>query len=88
MTVVGRRIQLPSQIESLHDASKADSNSEPLCLTDFEPLAKAKIPSMGCEYMTTGAADELGGTKPRLCYRRECGVGRNYPEPRSTVDFL
>ena len=41
------------------DASKADSNSEPLCLSDFEPLAKAKIPPMGWEYMTAGAADEL-----------------------------
>jgi 4-hydroxymandelate oxidase len=46
-------------VGSAVDASKADSNSEPLCLTDFEPLAKAKIPPMGWEYMTAGAADEL-----------------------------
>jgi 4-hydroxymandelate oxidase len=34
-------------------------DSEPLCLTDFEPLAKAKMSAMGWEYVTAGAADEL-----------------------------
>ena len=34
------------------DAPKADSGLEPLCLTDFEPLAVAKIAPMGWEYMT------------------------------------
>ena len=32
---------------------------EPLCLTDFEPLAKAKMSAMGWEYVTAGAGDEL-----------------------------
>ena len=32
---------------------------EPLCLTDFEPLAKAKMSAMGWEYITAGAGDEL-----------------------------
>ena len=33
--------------------------SEPVCLADFEPLAKAKMPVMGWEYISGGAADEL-----------------------------
>ncbi len=33
--------------------------SEPVCLADFEPLAKAKMPVMGWEYVSGGAADEL-----------------------------
>ena len=32
---------------------------EPVCLADFEPLAKAKMPVMGWEYVSGGAADEL-----------------------------
>jgi 4-hydroxymandelate oxidase len=32
---------------------------EPLCLTDFEPLAKAKMSAMGWEYVTAGAGDEF-----------------------------
>ena len=32
---------------------------EPICLADFEPLAKAKMPTMGWEYINGGAADEL-----------------------------
>ncbi len=35
------------------------SEPEPLCLTDFEPLAKAKMSAMGWEYVTAGAGDEL-----------------------------
>ncbi len=36
-----------------------DSDAEPVCLTDFEPLAKKKMGVMGWEYMIAGAADEL-----------------------------
>jgi 4-hydroxymandelate oxidase len=35
------------------------ADPEPLCLTDFEPLAKAKMSAMGWEYVTAGAGDEL-----------------------------
>ncbi len=31
---------------------------EPVCLRDFEPLAKAKMSAMGWEYINAGAADE------------------------------
>ena len=31
---------------------------DPVCLTDFEPLAKKKMPAMGWEYVTAGAGDE------------------------------
>jgi 4-hydroxymandelate oxidase len=50
----------PSQQDGdLTGSAKAEVSAAPLCLTDFEPLAKAKIPSMGWEYMSAGAADEL-----------------------------
>ena len=35
------------------------ASMEPVCLADFEPLAKAKMPVMGWEYVSGGAADEL-----------------------------
>ncbi len=35
------------------------ADPEPLCLTDFEPLAKAKMSAMAWEYVTAGAGDEL-----------------------------
>jgi 4-hydroxymandelate oxidase len=35
------------------------ANPEPLCLTDFEPLAKAKMSAMGWAYVTAGAGDEV-----------------------------
>jgi 4-hydroxymandelate oxidase len=47
------------QKDAPNDAANTGSSSAPLCLSDFEPIAKAKIPSMGWEYMTAGAADEL-----------------------------
>lgn len=31
---------------------------DPVCLTDFEPLAKKKMPAMGWEYVSAGAGDE------------------------------
>jgi len=52
-------VRAEQRVGSGIEAGKADGIVEPLCLTDFEPLAKAKIPSMGWEYMTAGAADEL-----------------------------
>jgi 4-hydroxymandelate oxidase len=32
---------------------------DPVCLADFEPLAKARMPAMGWEYVSGGAGDEL-----------------------------
>jgi len=32
---------------------------DPVCLADFEPLAKARMPVMGWEYISGGAGDEL-----------------------------
>ena len=44
---------------SAPDTLNIGNSTEPVCLTDFEPLAKQKMPAMGWEYMTAGAADEL-----------------------------
>jgi len=40
-------------------AAKSDMSDEPVCLTDFEALAKQKMASMGWEFINAGAADEL-----------------------------
>jgi 4-hydroxymandelate oxidase len=37
----------------------AASAAEPVCLTDFEPLAKAKMSHMAWEYVNSAAADEI-----------------------------
>jgi 4-hydroxymandelate oxidase len=34
-------------------------NAPPVCLTDFEPLARAKMSAMAYEYVAGGAADEI-----------------------------
>ncbi len=44
--------------------------SEPVCLADFEPLAKAKMPVMGWEYVSGGAADELTMKWNKEAYQR------------------
>ena len=36
-----------------------ESVDDPVCVTDFAPLAKKKIPSMGWEFMSAAAGDEL-----------------------------
>jgi 4-hydroxymandelate oxidase len=43
---------------------------EPICLADFEPLAKAKMSAMGWEYVTAGAGDELTVQWNKEAYRR------------------
>ena len=41
-------------------ATKAsDASSSPVCLADFEPLAKQRLPHFVYEYVASGAADEL-----------------------------
>ena len=34
-------------------------NSSPVCLADFEPLAKERLSHFAYEYISSGAADEL-----------------------------
>ncbi|MGA7624325.1 MAG: alpha-hydroxy acid oxidase [Candidatus Acidiferrales bacterium] len=46
------------------------TNSEPICLADFEPLAKAKMSAMSWEFVTAGAADELTVQWNKESYRR------------------
>jgi 4-hydroxymandelate oxidase len=43
---------------------------EPICLADFEPLAKAKMSAMGWEYITAGAGDELTVRWNKEAYQR------------------
>jgi 4-hydroxymandelate oxidase len=43
---------------------------EPVCLADFEPLAKAKMLAMGWEYITAGAGDELTVRWNKEAYQR------------------
>lgn len=46
-------------VSSTADVAKNESSAEPVCLTDFESLAKKKMEPMGWEYMSAGAGDEL-----------------------------
>ena len=46
------------------------SGPEPICLADFEPLAKAKMSAMGWEYVTAGAGDELTVRWNKEAYQR------------------
>jgi 4-hydroxymandelate oxidase len=43
---------------------------EPVCLTDFEPLARARMSAMGWAYVTAGAGDELTLRWNEEAYRR------------------
>src|SRR5579864_1373267 len=49
----------PQRTIDTPSAAKDDPSPEPVCLTDFEPLAKKKMAPMGWEYMSAGVADEL-----------------------------
>jgi 4-hydroxymandelate oxidase len=44
--------------------------TDPICLADFEPLAKAKMPVMGWEYINGGAGDELTLRWNKEAYQR------------------
>lgn len=54
---------LPSVSAEAQDSSPlvttAPATSEPICATDFEPLAKEKMSAMSWEYITAGSGDEL-----------------------------
>lgn len=46
------------------------ASTGPVCLTDFEPLAKAKMSHMGWEYINSGTGDELTMQWNREAYQR------------------
>lgn len=46
------------------------AGAEPICLADFEPLAKTKMSTMAWEYVTAGAADELTVLWNKEAYQR------------------
>ena len=52
------------------DAANAETSAEPVCLTDFEPLAKAKMQPMAWEYVSAGAADEITVRWNKEAYQR------------------
>jgi 4-hydroxymandelate oxidase len=54
--------------QSLH--ASASSNPDPICLADFEPLAKAKMSATSWEYITAGAADEITVRWNKEAYQR------------------
>lgn len=61
------RLSLNSQTQSApSDAAPA----EPACLSDFEPLAKAKMQSMAWEFLNAGAGDEITVQWNKEAYRR------------------
>jgi len=51
-------------------AVSAPGTEEPICLADFEPLAKAKMSAMSWEYITAGAGDELTVRWNKEAYQR------------------
>lgn len=53
-------------------AAQASSSPgmEPICLADFEPLARAKMSPMAWEYVTAGAGDELTVRWNKEAYQR------------------
>jgi 4-hydroxymandelate oxidase len=55
---------LPSAQPTSHDSNPTPEGisapgPEPICLADFEPLAKAKMSAMSWEYVNAGAGDEI-----------------------------
>lgn len=52
------------------DAANVETSAEPVCLTDFEPLAKAKMQPMAWEYVNAGAADEITLRWNKEAYQR------------------
>ena len=48
----------------------APSSHDPICLADFEPLAKAKMSATSWEYITAGAADEITVRWNKEAYQR------------------
>ncbi len=65
---------LPSVSAEAQDSSPlvttAPAASEPICVTDFEPLAKSKMSAMSWEYITAGSGDELTLRWNKEAYQR------------------
>jgi 4-hydroxymandelate oxidase len=52
------------------NVANAESGAEPVCLTDFEPLAKANMPSTSWEFLNAGAGDEITVRWNKEAYQR------------------
>lgn len=48
----------------------SESGREPICLADYEPLAKAKMSAMSWEFVTAGAGDEITVRWNKEAYQR------------------
>lgn len=48
----------------------SESGREPVCLADYEPLAKAKMSAMSWEFVTAGAGDEITVRWNKEAYQR------------------
>lgn len=61
-----------TMIQDANPPSQAASavGPEPICLADFEPLAKSKMSAMAWEYVTAGAGDELTVQWNKEAYHR------------------
>ena len=63
-----------AKTEAQDSRAAAQANSvpgaEPICLADFEPLARAKMSTMAWEYVTAGAGDELTVRWNKEAYQR------------------
>lgn len=63
-----------AKTEAQDSRAAAQANSvpgtEPICLADFEPLARAKMSPMAWEYVTAGAGDELTVRWNKEAYQR------------------
>ena len=59
-----------AQDSSPSSLAMSTTGPEPICLADFEPLAKAKMSAMGWEYITAGAGDELTVRWNKEAYQR------------------
>jgi 4-hydroxymandelate oxidase len=63
-----------AKAEAQDSRAVAQANSapgmEPICLADFEPLARAKMSPMAWEYVTAGAGDELTVRWNKEAYQR------------------
>lgn len=64
----------PAKAEAQDSRAAAQASSapgmEPICLADFEPLARAKMSPMAWEYVTAGAGDELTVRWNKEAYQR------------------
>ena len=70
----------PAQTAKAAAETPVDAGARPVCLTDFEPLAKAKMSHMSWEYVNGAVADEI-----TMRWNREA-YDRIHLKPRVLVD--